>query len=213
MDRWPIAGGGKILMRVRARAALMLVVACTFALASPARAGVTTNNQGNLRVGWYSDQPGLAPSAVTNSSFGALFTAAVDGQVYAQPLVSSGTLIVATEKNNVYALAAGTGVRKWARNLGVPWTNDIGCPDLVPTVGVTSTPVIDPATHTVYVVNKTYASGTSGPAAWWMHAMDVATGAERAGFPVAIGGTAQNSPSRTFAPTNELQRPGLLLNN
>jgi iron transport multicopper oxidase len=191
----------------------MLVVACTLALVSPARAGVTTNNQGNMRVGWYSNQPGLAPAAVTNSSFGALFTTAVDGQVYAQPLVSGDTLVVATEKNNVYGLAAATGAPRWTRNLGVPWTNDIGCPDLLPTIGVTSTPVIDPATHTVYVVNKTYASGTSGPAAWWMHAMDVATGAERTGFPVAIAGTAQNAPSRTFAPTNELQRPGLLLNN
>jgi hypothetical protein len=200
-------------MRVRSRAALMVVVACTIALVSPARADVTTNNQGNMRVGWYSNQAGLAPSAVTNSSFGALFTAAVDGQVYAQPLVSSATLIVATEKNKVYGLAAGTGVQKWTRNLGVPWTNDIGCPDLLPTIGVTSTPVIDAATHTVYMVNKTYASGTSGPAAWWMHAMDVATGVERAGFPVAIDGTAQNAPSRTFAPTNELQRPGLLLDN
>ncbi len=200
-------------MRVRSRAALLLVVACTFGLASPARADVTTNNVGNLRAGWYSNQAGLAPSAVTNSSFGALFTTAVDGQVYAQPLVSSGTLVVATEKNNVYGLAAGTGVQKWTRNLGVPWTNNIGCPDLLPTIGVTSTPVIDPATHTVYLVNKTYASGTSGPAAWWMHAMDVATGAERAGFPVAIAGAAQNAPNRTFAPTNQLQRPGLLLNN
>ncbi len=198
---------------MKTRAALMLMAACSFALASPARAGVTTNNQGNMRVGWYSNQSGLAPSAVTNSSFGVLFSAAVDGQVYAQPLVSGDTLVVATEKNNVYGLAAATGVQKWTRNLGVPWTNDIGCPDLNPTIGVTSTPVIDPATHTVYVVNKTYASGTSGPAAWWMHAMDVATGAERAGFPVAIGGTAQNAPGRTFAPTNLLQRPGLLLNN
>jgi glucose dehydrogenase len=100
----------------------MLVVACTFALASPARADVTTNNLGTMRVGWYSNQAGLAPSAVTASSFGALFTAAVNGQVYAQPLVSKGILLVATEKNNVYGLAAGTGVQQWTRNLGVPWT-------------------------------------------------------------------------------------------
>jgi len=203
----------EVLIRLRSRTALMLAVALLFALASPARADVTTNNQGNMRVGWYSNQPGLAPSAVTASSFGALFTAAVDGQVYAQPLVSSGTLVVATEKNNVYGLSASTGVQQWTRNLGVPWTVNVSCPDLRPVVGVTSTPVIDPATHTVYVVNKTYASGTSGPAAWWMHALDVATGAERAGFPVAISGTAQNAPARTFAPTNQLQRPGLLLLN
>ncbi|MDQ1458283.1 MAG: hypothetical protein QOH28_3903, partial [Actinomycetota bacterium] len=207
MNRW------RLLLALTAAVAMMLAAAVLFGPATNAPADVTTNNLGNLRTGWYSNQPGLSPSAVSSSSFHPLFAAVVDGQVYAQPLVSSGTLIVATEKNNVYGLAAGTGVQKWTRNLGVPWTSNIGCPDLLPTIGVTSTPVIDPATHTVYVVNKTYASGSSGPAAWWMHAMDVATGAERAGFPVAIRGTAQNAPNRAFAPTNQLQRPGLLLNN
>jgi hypothetical protein len=207
MNRWRLLGA------LSAAVAMLVAAAVLFGPATPAPADVTTNNQGNLRTGWYSNQPGLSPSAVSSASFHPLFTAVVDGQVYAQPLVSSGTLIVATEKNNVYGLAAGTGVQKWTRNLGVPWANDIGCPDLNPTIGVTSTPVIDPATHTVYVVNKTYASGSSGPAAWWMHAIDVATGVERAGFPVAIRGTAQNAPSRAFAPTNQLQRPGLLLNN
>ncbi len=203
----------RLLVVLTAAIAMMLAAAVMFGPATPAPADVTTNNQGNLRTGWYPNQPGLAPSSVTTSSFHPLFAAVVDGQVYAQPLASSGTLVVATEKNNVYGLAAGTGVQKWTRNLGVPWTNNIPCPDLLPTIGVTSTPVIDPATHTVYLVNKTYASGTSDPAAWWMHALDVVTGAERAGFPVALRGAAQNAPNRTFAPTNQLQRPGLLLNN
>src|SRR5205823_1681669 len=122
-----------------------------------------------------------------------------DGQVYAQPLVSQNTLLVATEKNNVYGLDPATGAQKWVRNLGTPWDPTVlACPDLVPYVGITSTPVIDPATGTAYLVNKTYASGTSGPAAWWVHAIDVASGAERAGFPVQINGSARNDPSVTF---------------
>jgi hypothetical protein len=205
--------GGHAFLRPRTGFAVLLGLVCVFAFAGPARPDVVTNNRDTLRTGWYPNQPGLSPSKVTRTSFGPLFAAAVDGQVYAQPLVSQGTLIVATENNNVYGLAAGTGVQKWTRNLGVPWTVNIACPDLTPVIGVTSTPVIDAATNTAYLVNKTYASGTSGPAAWWMHALNVATGAERAGFPVALRGTAQNAPARTFAPTNQLQRPGLLLLN
>jgi hypothetical protein len=58
-----------------------------------------------LRSGWYSDEPELSPSIVGGSGFGQLFSTAVDGQVYAQPLVWNGTLLVATETNHVYGLA------------------------------------------------------------------------------------------------------------
>ena len=54
---------------------------------------------------------------------------------------------------------------------------------------MTGTPVVDPSTGTEYLLAKTYASGTSGPAAYFAHAIDIASGAERAGFPVQIQGT------------------------
>jgi iron transport multicopper oxidase len=71
--------------------------------------------------------------------------------------------------------------------------------------------VIDTTTNTAYLTHKTYAAGTSGPARWYMDAVDITSGVEKPGFPVELAGTAQNAPSRTFSPTTQLQRPGLLL--
>ena len=151
---------------------------------------------------------------MSGGTFGKLFTANVDGQVYAQPLVSQGTLLVATETNKVYGLDPATGAQKWARNVGTPFNaSDIGCADLTPTIGITGTPVIDPQNNIAYFADKTYANGASGPAMWQLHAIDVATGAEQPNFPVTIQGVAQNQPARVFPPTTQMQRPGLLLLN
>lgn len=69
--------------------------------AAPAAPDVLTNAKDNSRAGWYSDQPGLSPGLVAGNSFGQQFSATVIGQVYAQPIVASHTLLVATETNNV----------------------------------------------------------------------------------------------------------------
>jgi hypothetical protein len=141
-----------------------------------------------------------------------MFQSPVDGQVYAQPVIAGGTVIVATEKNNIYGIDSITGARKWSRNVGVPWNpNDVACADLRPSVGITGTPVVDSAKNTAYFFSKTYASGTSGAAAWYAHAIDVGTGAERTGFPVLIQGIASNDAGKAFNPTTQLQRAGLLL--
>ena len=143
-------------------------------------------------------------------TFGQLWSAPVDGQVYAQPLLSaSGTLIVATENDKVYGLDPATGVQQWMHDLGMPWNPaDIGCGDIGPSIGTTATPVIDSSTNTVYLTHKTYVSGT---AAWFMDGLDVATGRERTGFPVRLGGTADNNSNISFLAANQQQRPGLLL--
>ena len=193
-------------------AALVAAGLAVVAVATPAAADVTSNSKDLLRSGWYPDQPGLSPGLVGGGTFGQQFSAAVDGQVYAQPLVSNNTLLVATENNNAYGLDPGNGAQRWTRNFGTPWNPaDVSCADLAPNVGITGTPVVDPTTNTMYMLNKTYASGTSGPAAWWAQAVDVTTGAERPGFPVQISGTASNFPGQVFNPTTQLQRPGLLL--
>jgi len=211
-------------MGIRARSwlmALLGVLAAQMAVVGPAVASpdnVTgiTNAGDNLRTGWYPEEGSLTPSLVKGNTFGRLWTANVEGQVYAQPLLADGTLVVATEKNRVYGLDPKTGAEKWSGplNLGTPWNpSDIGCGDLTPSIGVTSTPVFDPATHTMYMTHKTYASGSSGTARWFMDAVNVATGKEQPGFPVELSGAAQNAPNVNFAPGTELQRPGLLLLN
>lgn len=65
----------------------------------------------------------------------------------------------------------------------------------------------------MYLFSRTYLSGSSGAVAWYAHALDVSTAAERPGFPVLISGNASNDPTEPFTPRNEFQRPGLLLLN
>src|SRR2546423_8670989 len=180
----------------------------------PTKAAVTTIGKDGQRTGWYPDQASLTPSLVSGGTFGQSFSTPIDGQVYAQPLVSSGTLLVATETNNIYGLDPVTGAQKWTRNLGTPFNPaDLTCSDISPSVGITSTPVVDPATNIAYLTSKVYVSGTLGPATYYMHAVDMATGNEVSGFPVQIQGTAANDPTHTFDGTHQLQRPGLLLMN
>ena len=92
--------------RVWSQGAWASVLAASLALAGlslsgPAVADVGTIAHDSLRTGWDKNEPGLSPSAVASSNFGKLFSATVDGQVYAQPLVVGGTVIAATEKNAV----------------------------------------------------------------------------------------------------------------
>ncbi len=188
---------------------LWMLLACGQAMAS----GIT-NAGDDLRTGWYPNEPAITPQLVGGGTFGQMWSTPVEGQVYAQPLLDENTLLVATEDNRVYGLDPATGAPRWPKplNLGTPWNAaDIGCGDLAPTIGVTATPVIDPATHIAYLTHKTYASGSSGPARWYMDAVDMNTGAEEPGFPVLMSGTAQNAPGQTFEATTQLQRPGLLL--
>ncbi|MFL5818228.1 MAG: lectin-like domain-containing protein [Conexibacter sp.] len=198
----------------RGRVATLLCTLLALVGAAPAFASGVTNAADDLRTGWYPDQSSLTPQLVSGGTFGQLWSSAVDGQVYAQPLLANGTLLAVTENNKVYGLNPATGAPKWAAplNLGTPWkAADIGCGDLAPNIGVTATPVIDAATNTAYMTHKTYASGTSGPAAYYLDAIDLATGTQKAGFPVRLSGTAQNASAQTFNATTELQRPGLLL--
>ncbi len=168
-----------------------------------------------LRTGWYRDQPGITPQTVADSTFGQLFSTTVTGQVYAQPLVFGGTLLVVTQSNWIYGIDPVTGAIQWSRNVGTAWkASDIaGCTDIVPVVGITSTPVIDDATGIAYFTAKAYRSGSSGTVSWEMHAIAVATGTEQPGFPVTIQGTADNQAGQTFKAKTQNQRPGLLLLN
>ena len=178
-----------------------------------ADAAVVTAAHDSARTAWYPDQPRLTQSLLTGGTFGQLFSRAITGQVYAQPLVSNGVLLVATEDNWIYGARPRDRRRQVvAQRRHAVEHERLGCGDLAPHVGVTGTPVIDDTgTGTAYFTSKSYVSGSSGTARYDVHAVDLATGSERAGFPVRIQGAAQNSPSHTFDAAHELQRPALLL--
>jgi outer membrane protein assembly factor BamB len=76
----------------------------------------------------------------------------LDGAVYGEPLIVNGDVIAATENNTVYALDATSGSTLWNVTLGAPVPrSQLPCGDIDPT-GITSTPVVDPAAGTLYVV-------------------------------------------------------------
>ncbi len=174
-------------------------------------ANVFTQHNDLSRTGANTEETILTPANVNTTNFGKLFANAVDGQMYAQPLyvqnmsIAGGThnvVFACTESNGVYAFDADTaGVTYWHTNLGTPYTAS-GCGDLTPTVGITGTPVIDPASGTMYLDAKT----ALGPA-HKLHALNITNGQEKFGGPVTIAAGSQ------FSASLEHQRAGLLLLN
>src|SRR5216684_2140389 len=156
---------------------------------------VTTNRYSNHRKGSNFQETKLTPANVNKNTFGRVFSLSVDGQAYAQPLFLSNVpmrdgqthnvLFVSTLHNKVYAFDAGKSAAPiWQRNFGTPGpTTEFGCSDMLDTVGITSTPVIDQGAGTMYVVEKAREGGN------WiqrLHALDVTSGNERPGSPVEI---------------------------
>jgi hypothetical protein len=177
--------------------------------ATPARADVVTISQNGLRTGWDPAEPGLSPAVLRSGSFRRLFSTPVSGQVYAQPLVAGGIVIAATENDWVYGIDAATGRVHWHVRLGHPFsTSADGCTDLTPHVGVTGTPVYDPATGTVYLVAET---GGGANAAFHLFGINAATGHVTSA--ILIHGRAANDHRIRFSAFDEFQRPGLLLLN
>ena len=191
--------------------ALALLPAVTGALppgrAALARADDVTASLDNLRSGWDPNEPGLSPSVVGGGTFGQVFSTAVNGQVYAQPLVVGSTVIVATENDWVYGLNATTGAVEWSDSLGTPY-NITTCGDLTPNIGVTGSPIYDPANGNVYLIAQIMRS--SGPA-YRLYGINAQTG----GITKRrwIGGSPTNDPSISFNGAQQLERPGLLLMN
>ncbi|MDQ1508525.1 MAG: hypothetical protein QOG50_369, partial [Actinomycetota bacterium] len=179
-----------------------------------AAADTLTSGAGPSRFSWYPNQPALAPSAINDNEFGQLFSATLDGQVYAQPLVSQGTLLAVTENNSAYGIDPVTGSINWQHNYGTAFNPSVlSCGDLTPKIGITATPVIDPATNIGYFTSKVATAADSSSSAWYMHAVNVGTGVEQAGFPVLIQGTATNDSGTTFHAQFQMQRTGLALVN
>ncbi len=147
---------------------------------------------------------------------------------------SHNVVFVATERDAVYAFDADTNpcAALWQTGTngvnsllpsGETWvsSSDVGgCNDLAPDIGITGTPVIDPATSTIYVLTKSKVSAT-GAMHQRLHALNLATGAEKFGGPMEIAATVPgdgdastgNPPQVSFDPLREGQRPALLLSN
>lgn len=201
-----------------------------------AQVSITTWHNDNLRDGQNTHEAVLTPSNVNSTTFGKLFSYAVDAEIVAQPLYvpnvsipGQGThnvVYVATENDSVYAFDANglTSTPLWHVSL-LSGTESPGrctvfgliCAAVDFHLGITSTPVINTATKTMYVLALIQQS--DGTYIDRFQALDITTGAEKFGGPVTIqasvSGTGAGSVNGmiAFFAYNELQRPGLLLLN
>ena len=192
-----------------------------------------------MRSGLNPHETILRPSNVNVNSFGKLFSYPVDGYLYAEPLYVSQLAIpgqaphnvvyVASEHDSVYAFDADGLVTTplWQRSFldpangitTVSGLNDVGCHNLVPEIGITGTPVISLDNQALYVVSETKNQNNDN-FALQLHALDLATGAEKFGGPVPISATVPGTGTGndgnghvSFVPMLALQRPALLFLN
>ena len=169
---------------------------------------IPTAQYNNKRTGANEKEVILTPKNVKAGTFGKLATLSVDGSVYSQPLYlpavaipGRGThnlLFVATERDSVYAFDAESLSTEpvWHVSLlptGTPSfpvpASAVQCPFISPDVGITSTPVIDLATGTLYVLARSGSRANFLAGArysQYLHALAITTGKEKFGGPVEI---------------------------
>jgi hypothetical protein len=198
-----------------------VAIGVQYALPGPAGADEYTVSQNLSRDGWDSSEPALSPAAVTSKSFGQIFETKVNGQVYAPTLSVGNSVLVATEDDYVYSINRNTGAVNWSTQLGTPYASQAeGCQQgavVDPYIGVTSAPVYDPATGTLYVsgmlsgpVGDDSHLSTATPT-YDLFAINAAKGTVE--WHKQIAGSPTNSSNVTFNAALEMQRPGLLLLN
>ena len=128
-------------------------------------------------------------------------TGSLDGLMWSQPLVYGSRVYVATENDTVYALDASTGSVVWQRHLATPVpSGHLPCGDISPVVGITGTPVIDPATNRIFVDADTWDGSTIRHELFGLNLGDGS---------VAVGPVAADPPGSI--PANQLQRASLAL--
>lgn len=195
-------------------------------------ANVLTYHNDNARDGLNDRETVLTGANVNSTDFGKIGFFSMDGRVDAQPLYVSSlnvggathnAVFAASEHDSVYAFDADSGQVLWRVSLlgaGETPSDDRGCNQVSPEIGVTATPVIDlqaGAHGTIYVVAMS--KDASGNYFQRLHALDLTTGAELAGSPVAVQakypGSGDNSANGyvVFDPAQYKERPGLLLLN
>jgi PQQ-like domain len=186
---------------------------------TPVAAGVavTTYHYNNLRTGWNDRETTLTPANVGNLQLQQSVT--LDQEVDSQPLylpdvtIAGGkhnVVYVVTENNTIYAIDATTGAILLQRNFGtpVPVTKLLNCYGNS-VVGITSTPVIDRKSKTLYVMSYTYKNNTP---VYQLHALNFATLQDEAMSPVVVQAKAllDNGTYWNFDPASSHQRPALL---
>lgn len=220
--------GGAILL-------LALPVLCFAARAQQPRTtqDVLTWHNDNARTGQALGETILTPNNVNAQSFGKLFVIPVDGKVDAEPLYAAGVelpnrglhnvLFVATEHDTLYAFDADTGTRLWQVRLlrpGETPSDQRGCSQIVPEIGITSTPVIDRSRGkdgVIYAISMS--KDAQGQYFQRLHALDLGTGAEQSGGPVDVSasfpgnGAASRGGIAIFDPKQYAERSALLLLN
>ncbi|MGA2019840.1 MAG: choice-of-anchor D domain-containing protein [Candidatus Sulfotelmatobacter sp.] len=228
-------------MRINSFLISFTLLAVSFGSLTPAAqgqgfTGVFTQHNDTARTGQNLNETVLTPANVTSSKFGRIFSYPVDGQVYAQPLYVPNVTIpnqgvhnvlyVATENDSLYAFDADglTPNILWQLSFINPGngittinciTTGIVC-NVYPITGITSTPVIDPTSNTIYLLVRTQENNNSVQR---LHALDITTGAEKFGGPVEIAavvngtGTGTSRGKILFDALHDNQRTALLLAN
>ena len=218
---------------------LAVVAAPATSAPPPVPVNVLTFHNDNLRSGRNLNEIILKPSNVNSTVFGRLFSYPIDGYLYAEPLYVSqlavpgrgrhNVVYVASEHDSVYAFDADNLVTTplWRKSFIDPANgittvdalNDIGCSNLVPEIGITGTPVVSLHNHALYVVSEVKNQNTD-TYVMELHALDLATGAEKFGGPVPISAiVAGNGVGNdgnghvSFVPKLANQRSALLLAN
>ena len=222
----------KTRMTASGAACLVLAAICSASIAGAQN--VTTAQYENARASVQNQETVLTPSAVNSNSFGKLFSFAVSGHVYAQPLYISrltmadgkthNVLFVATEQDYLYAFDAdGNNPAQgylWEDFLADPGEkflsySDVNNGDIYPDIGITGTPVIDSSTGTLYVVAKSKTTATPVQFYQRLHAINLADGSEKFNGPTVVqatvAGNADGGGTISFDPLLGNQRAGLLL--
>jgi hypothetical protein len=205
---------------------LFLSVVTTAGLGAAQSKSVLTYHNDSLRTGWNSDETILAPANVPSLhlvppvSPNCATTVCLDEQVDAQPLLVPGltiggatydVLYVATEANTIYALNAATGAVLLTRNFGAPVPQSAlpgQCNNNSGVVGINSTPVIDLASSTMYVMVYTYDNNAP---TYRLYAIDLSTLSDKASVTVSASARLSNGSTYTFDPSVSRQRSALLL--
>ena len=195
--------------------------------------GMFTYHADRFRSGVNLQEFALTKSTIKSTTFGKLFSRSVDGQIYAQPLYVANLTIagakhnvvfVATEHSSVYAFEADgkSSAPFWKRSFinpsaGITTISKPANALIAPEISISSTPVIDPSTGTLYVAVST---SENGSIVHRLHTLSLTSGAEKLGGPIKIQGSVPGTypPLAVngrvpFVPKQHLQRPALLLLN